>query len=88
MAQIPAFNEKEKLMDSLSSQKLITDSYNTFANECASPEIKGVFMNILNEEHVIQHDIFSEIQKRGWYSPAQAEQSKIKTCADKFRQSM
>ena len=88
MAQVPAFNEKEKLLDSLSSQKLITDCYNNYANECASNEVKGIFMNILNEEHVIQHDIFCEMQKRGWYNPPQAEQNKVKTAADKFRQNM
>ncbi len=88
MAQIPAFNEKEKLTDALSSQKLITEVYNTFANECDSPEVKSVFMNILNEEHTIQHDMFCEMKKRGWYEPAEAEQSKIKTAADKYRQNM
>jgi Coat F domain. len=88
MAQIPAFNDKEKVFDSIASQKVTTDAYNTFANECANPEVKGVFMNILNEEHVIQHDLFCELQKRGWYSPAQAEQNKIKTTADKFRKDL
>ena len=88
MAQVPAFDEKEKLYDSLTSQKEITTAYNSYANECVSSEMKGIFMNILNEEHVIQHGLFNEMQKRGWYTVPQAEQNKIQTAKDKYKQSM
>jgi len=44
-------SDQEMLTDALSSQKFITDNYNLFANECASPAVKSEFINILNEEH-------------------------------------
>ena len=44
-----AMQEKEVFDDVLASQKFITEMYNTFANECATPNIRDEFMNILNE---------------------------------------
>lgn len=78
------FGDKEMLTDALSSQKFVTDNYNVFANECATPAIKTEFMNILNEEHQIEHDVFAEMQKRGWYPLEQAEQTKINSVKQKF----
>lgn len=77
--------DKELLEDALTSQKHITDTYNTYTNECATPEIRDDFMNILREEHQIQADVFTEMQKRGWYTPAPAEQQKINQTKQKFQ---
>lgn len=80
------FTEREMLDDSLSSQKYITENYNMCANEASTPAIKSEFMNILSEEHQIQHDVFTEMQKRGWYVVEQAEQNKITQAKLKFSQ--
>ena len=80
----PSLTEQEMLTDALSSQKMMTDVYNTGANECANPALKADFMNILNEEHQIQHEIFSEMQKRGWYQTEQAPQDKVNQAKQKF----
>ena len=80
-----AFGEKEMLSDALSSQKLATENYNTFANECSNPAVKSEFMNILNEEHQIQFEVFSELQKRGWYPVQQAEQQKVSQAKQKYQ---
>ena len=81
---LSSFTEKEMLDDMLSSQKFVTDGYNTSANECATPVIKSEFMNILNEEHQIQHEVFLEMQKRGWYQTDAADQNKINQARQKF----
>lgn len=70
--------------DALSSQKFITDGYNTFANECATPALKTDFMNILSEEHQIQHELFLEMQKRGWYQVEAADEQKIQQAKQKY----
>ena len=80
----PSLTEQEMMTDALASQKLITDTYNTFANECASASLKADFMNILSEEHQIQHEIFTEMQKRGWYQVEQADQNKINQAKQKY----
>lgn len=82
--QSQQFADREMLDDALSSQKFITDGYNSYANECSSSNIKTEFVNLLNEEHQIQHEIFEEMQKRGWYQPEQAEQNKISQAKQKF----
>jgi spore coat protein CotF len=79
--------EKELFDDVLSSQNFITDTYNTFANECATPTIRQEFMRILTEEHQIQAEVFDEMNKRGWYPTTAAEQQKIQQAKQKFQNS-
>ena len=78
------FSDKERLQDGLASQKFITENYNTFTNECVTPEVRGAFMSILKEEHDMQNEIFTEMQKRGWYQVQPAEQQKIQQTRIKF----
>ena len=79
-----SFNDQVILDDALLSQKFLTDDYNEFACECASAELRNEFMNILNEEHQIQADIYDEMAKRGWYKTEPAEQQKINQAKTKF----
>ena len=76
--------EKEMLQDSLISQKLITGSYNTFAGECVNEQLRGAFLNILDEEHCIQADIFSHLQTNGWYQVEPADAKKVQKARQKF----
>ncbi len=80
-----SFGEREMLTDALSSQKFTTENYNKFANECSNPAVKNEFMNILNEEHQIQFEVFSEMHKRGWYPVQQAEQQKVSQAKQKYK---
>lgn len=83
--QINGFGDKEMMADAIASQKLLTGNYNTFANECSSNAVMCELMNILSEEHQIQHEIFDEMQKRGWYSIEQADLNKINQCRQKYQ---
>lgn len=78
--------EKEMLQDSLISQKLITDSYNTFAGECVNEQLRGAMLNILDDEHRIQADIFCNLQTNGWYQTEPADQNKVQQARMKFAQ--
>ena len=80
--------DREMLTDALSSEKFMTDNYNNYANECASPSLMNEFMNLLSEEHQIQHDVFSEMQKRGWYPTQDAPEEKIRQAKMKFSSTM
>ncbi len=79
-----SYSDKDMMTDALSTQKFLTDNYNLFATEAASPAVKADMMNILNEEHQIGFELFSEMQKRGWYNVEQADQSKIDKAKQKF----
>ena len=75
----------EILNDSIASQKLISSTYDTFANECATPNLRDEFMNILKDEHQIQAEMFTEMQKRGWYQVKTADQQQISQAKQKFQ---
>lgn len=79
-----SFGDKEMLTDLLSSQKFLADGYNTFANECATPAVKSDFINLLSEEHQLQNEIFTEMQKRGWYPTEAADQTKVNQAKQKY----
>ena len=69
--------DKEILNDFLASQKQIASSYNTFAGECVNPQLRSTFLNILDEEHRIQADLFDDMTVKGWYQVEQADRQKI-----------
>ncbi len=75
--QIKSLSDQEIMEDILSSQKHITDTYNTFSNECASPVLREDMLKILREEHNIQSTIYTDMSKRGWYNTQQADQQMI-----------
>lgn len=80
-----AFTDREIMDDVLTSQKHITGVYNTFSNECVNENLQADMLSILKEEHNMQFDVFCDMQKRGWYSPAAAEQQKVTETKTKFQ---
>ena len=79
-------DEKEMLNDFLISQKLITSSYNTFAGECVNAQLRNTFLNILDDEHKIQADIFGSMQAKGYYQTEPADQQKVWQAKQKLSQ--
>ena len=75
---------REILEDALMSQKHITEGYNTFAGECVNEQLRHAFLNILDDEHTIQADVFCDMQSRGWYPVESAEPAKIQQAKQKF----
>ena len=76
--------DKEILQDGLISQKHITESYNTFAGECVNEQLRSTFLQILDEEHQIQADMFCTLQSNGWYQVEPAQQQKVDQARQKF----
>ena len=71
------YGDKELLTDALDAQKAETNHYNTFANECLNSNLRDTFLNILQEEHDIQFDVFNTMHQSGFYPTPPAEQAKI-----------
>lgn len=78
------FSDQEMMNDVLSTQKFIANGYNTNAGEASAPTVKNAMMSILEEEHDMQHEIFVEMQGRGWYQTESAPQSKIEQTKQAF----
>jgi spore coat protein CotF len=79
------FGDKEVMQDALTSEKYITETYNIWVNECATPEVRNQFKSILDEEHNMQNDVFCEMQTRGWYKTPAAEQPKVDQAKQNFQ---
>ena len=86
MSRTDQFGDREMMEDALASQNALTESYNALANECASPALLNEFMNILNEEHQLQHEALDELQKRGWRRAEPAPQQQVEACRRQFSQ--
>jgi len=76
--------EKDILQDCLSSQKQTTSTFNMFAGECMNEQLRTAMLNILDDEHKIQSDIFTHMHANGWYPVEQAEQQKVQQAKQKF----
>lgn len=80
--------EKEILTDCLSSQKQTTASLNTFAGECVCEQLRSAFLNILDDEHRIQADIYTDMNTNGWYPTTPADQAKVQQAKQKYTTQM
>lgn len=78
------YNEKEILGDALAAAKFSTGNYNTFSNECAHEDVRSTMMQILNEEHQIQNDVFQMMSAKGYYPTPAADQTKIADAKKKY----
>lgn len=84
----PAFDEKQKMTDLLSSEKYMTEVYNTYCCECATPSVKNCLCSLLQDEHRVQDEIFCEMSTRGWYKVEKADDSKIFSAKEQFGQNV
>lgn len=80
--------EKEILQDCLSSQKFTTSNLNTWAGECVCEQLRSAFLNILDDEHRIQADIFNDMSSKGWYPTQPADQQQLQQVKQKFSTQM
>ncbi len=82
--QMTKYDEKQKMIDLLSSEKFLTGTYNTFCCEAATGSVKNCLLSILNDEHRMQNELFQEMSTRGWYPTEKAEEQKISAAKQKF----
>lgn len=80
--------EKDRLTDSLITQKYIASGYNTAATESANSQLMDAFIGILRDEHQIHHEIFNEMQHRGWYQPKTANMNDLSQNVNKWNQEL
>lgn len=81
-----SFDEKQMLGDALNSQKFVTALYNSDVLESATPELRRCLWGILEDEHSIQEEIFTQMSSRGYYAVEQAKEEKINEAKQKYGQ--
>ena len=77
-------NDQERMTDFICSEKKMSSNYDTYASECVNLALRNDFLNILNQSHQIQSDLFRMAQAEGWYQVEQAQASKVSLAYTKF----
>ena len=77
-------NDQERMTDFICSEKKMSANYDTYASECVNLALRNDFLNILNQSHQIQSDLFRMAQAKGWYQVEQAQASKVSQAYTKF----
>ena len=78
------FQDKDRMMDALSSQKFLSGIYNESLNEAYHTPVKNCFSGLLNDVHRTQEELFAVMNERGWYPVEAAEEQKITAARQKF----
>ena len=76
--------EKFILQDFLTTQKQVTNTYNTWAGECVNAELRNKFLDLLKEEHAIQNELFVEMNNRGYYPVKPSTPEELSQLKQKF----
>ena len=77
-------NDQERMTDFICSEKKMSANYDTYASECVNLALRDYFLNILNQSHQTQSDLFRMAQSKGWYQVEQAQASKVSQAYTKF----
>ena len=80
------YTEKEILGDALSSQKATTELFNKASNECVHEDIRETLLDILEEEHEIQQDVFVMMHDKGMYPKPEADDKKVQQLKQQYQQ--
>ena len=80
------YTEKEIFGDALAAQKSATSQYNMAANECMHEHVRNTKMNILNQEHEIQKEVFDGMHAAGYYPTPAADEKKVQDTKQRFSQ--
>ena len=80
------FDEKQMMFDLLNSQKFAASLYNADHLECATPEVARCIWGILEDEHRIANEIFTEANSRGLYPTETAKEEKLHEAKQKYGQ--
>jgi spore coat protein F len=76
--------DKDILNDLLLTEKHMTSSYDTYANESSCANLRQNLLSILKEEHEIQSQLFNEMNNRGWYPAKQANPADVAAAKQQF----
>ena len=80
------YTEKEILADALSTQKATTDLFNKSANECVHGDLRETLLDILEDEHDIQQDVFDLMHSQGMYPTPSADDKKVQQLKQQYKQ--
>ena len=81
----PEMNERDFTNDLLTTEKYMTDSYNTFLNEASHQALYQDVLNIFTETQNEQRQLYNLMFQKGWYKLEPAEQQKLQQKYQQFQ---
>lgn len=79
-----SYQDKDRMLDALSSQKFLSGIYNESLNEAYHTPVKNCFSGLLSDVHRTQEELFALMNERGWYPVEAAEEQKVTAAKQKF----
>lgn len=83
----PKFDDRQRMTDLLSTEKMLAGAYNTFCSEAANAPVRSCLCNLLTDEHRIGEELFSEMSSRSWYTVEAADFRKLESTKQQFASS-
>lgn len=80
----PEINDRDRLNEILSTEKYLASGYNTACNEASSEDLYRVQLQLLNEIHDAQRNLFNLMHQKGWYKIEAEDVNKISKKAQQF----
>ncbi len=79
-----AFGDKERMTDFLSNEKFMAAQYCAQLSEAATPEVVRCLAELSADTHNAQQQLFQEMNSRGWYPVAKAQDQELTQAKQKF----
>lgn len=80
----PEMNDRDRINDVMATEKYLTTAYNIAVNEASTEQLYRTQMNLLNELHQCQRDLFNLMHRKGWYKIDQAQAQDVYQTAQQF----
>lgn len=79
-------DDRNIMEDLIQLEKGVSELYVHGSLEASSNDVHAVFKNALEESLKMQHDIYKQMEQKGWYQTQQVEQQKISQLKQKYSQ--
>lgn len=79
-------SDREYMEDLLLTAKTLTGVYHYATQEASTESLFNQFKTNMNEAVMMQHNIYSVMEQKGWYPQQQAQQEQIQQLKTKYSQ--
>lgn len=87
MAAKQNMTDREYMDDILLTSKTMSNLYHYAVQESPTENLHSEFKTILNQSLDMQHDIYSVMEQKGWYTTSEAQAQQINQVKNKFSMS-
>jgi spore coat protein CotF len=80
----PEMNDRDFINDVLATEKYMAAGYNSAVNEASNETLYQMQLQLLNEVHQAQRDLFNLMHQKGWYKLDAADTNQVAQKAQQF----